>query len=420
MGRIVAISRVSAYAHLSEEDLEALGRELDAIRSDVEDALGASDATYIRRTIFLQRTLDVAARIVIHRSRSKATWLLGTIALATAKSIENMEIGHNVGHGQWDWMNDPEIHSSTWEWDMAGLSSQWRYSHNYTHHVFSNILGMDDDIGFGVLRVTRDQKWKPDYLLSPLRNVLLAAGFEWGIALHGLYAGQDRAASEAGKKAESKALVRKISRQVAKDYVILPALGGRRWRRTLAANAGANVLRNLWAYVVIFCGHFPDGAEKFDPAVLENERKSEWYLRQMLGSANFDAGRVLAFLSGHLCYQIEHHLFPDLPANRLPQIAERVRAVCDKFDLPYTTGPLVSQYLLAFRTIHKLALPDRFLTATSDDAPETSSERMFADDTATTPGTAPVSMRRGLRTALQERRRRPLLRRLRTVLGRAA
>lgn len=333
------------------------------------------------------------------------SWLLGTIALATAKSIENMEIGHNVGHGQWDWMNDPEIHSSTWEWDMAGLSSQWRYSHNYTHHVFSNILGMDDDIGFGVLRVTRDQKWKPDYLLSPLRNILLAAGFEWGIALHGLYSSQDRAGSEAGKKAEGKALVRKISRQVAKDYLIFPALGGRRWRRTLAANAGANVIRNLWAYVVIFCGHFPDGAEKFDPAVLENETKSEWYLRQMLGSANFDAGRALAFLSGHLCYQIEHHLFPDLPANRLPQIAERVRAVCDKFDLPYTTGPLVSQYLLAFRTIHKLALPDRFLSATSDDAPETSSERMFGDCTATTPGTAPIAMRRGLRTALQERRR---------------
>ncbi len=411
----MAISRVSAYAHLSDEDLEAFGRELDAVRSEIEEALGASDAAYIRRTILLQRTLDVAARIVIHRSRSKVGWLLGTIALATAKSIENMEIGHNVGHGQWDWMNDPEIHSSTWEWDMAGLSSQWRYSHNYTHHVFSNILGMDDDIGFGVLRVTRDQTWKPDYLLSPLRNLLLAVGFEWGIALHGLYSSQDRASSEAGKKAEGKALVRKISRQVAKDYLIFPALGGRRWRRTLTANAGANVIRNLWAYVVIFCGHFPDGAEKFDPAVLENETKSEWYLRQMLGSANFDAGRVLAFLSGHLCYQIEHHLFPDLPANRLPQIAERVRAVCDKFDLPYTTGPLVSQYLLAFRTIHKLALPDRFLTATSDDAPETASERMFGGDPAATPGMASVSIRRGLRTALEQRRRRSVLRRLRTV-----
>ena len=408
----MAISQVAAYAHLSEADVEAFGRELDAIRGEIEDALGAPDAAYIRRTILLQRALDVAARLVIHRNRSKAGWLLGTIALATAKSIENMEIAHNVGHGQWDWMNDPEIHSSTWEWDMAGLSSQWRYSHNYTHHMHNNIIGMDDDIGFGVLRVTRDQPWKPDFLLAPVRNVLLAATFEWGIALHGLHSSRDRALVVGGSKG-GKELAAKIVRQVTKDYLALPALSGRRFGRTLAANAAANVIRNVWAYVVIFCGHFPDGAQKFDRAVLTNETKSEWYLRQMLGSANFDAGRVLAFMSGHLCYQIEHHLFPDLPANRLPQIAERVRALCDKYDLPYTTGPLARQYLLALRTIHKLALPDRFLTATSDDAPETASERMFDGDTAAT--VAPGSMRRGLRTALEERRPRRALRRLRAV-----
>ena len=86
-----------------------------------------------------------------------------------------MELGHNIGHGQWDWMNDPEIHSTTWEWDMAGLSSQWRYSHNYRHHMFTNVVGVDDDLGYGVLRVTRDQQWKPSNLLQPLRHLLLAS-----------------------------------------------------------------------------------------------------------------------------------------------------------------------------------------------------------------------------------------------------
>ena len=84
----------------------------------------------------------------------------------------------------------------------------------------------------------------------------------------------------------------------------------------MAADAAANLLRNLWAYVVIFCGHFPDGAEKFTAEVLEHETRAEWYLRQMLGAANFKAGPLLAFSSGNLCYQIEHHLFPDLPSNR--------------------------------------------------------------------------------------------------------
>ena len=69
---------------------------------------------------------------------------------------------------------------------------------------------MDDDIGFGVLRVTRDQPWKPDFLLAPVRNMLLAATFEWGIALHGLYSSQDRASAEAGRRA-GKALAAKIA-----------------------------------------------------------------------------------------------------------------------------------------------------------------------------------------------------------------
>ena len=403
----MAISQVAAYAHLSEVDIDALGRELDAIRVNIEDSLGSKDAAYIRRTIRFQRLLDVAARLVIGCSRKRTGWLLGTTALALAKSIENMEIGHNVGHGQWDWMNDPEIHSSTWEWDMAGLSSQWRYSHNYTHHVYTNVLGMDDDMGFGIMRITRDERWKPVHLVQPLRNLLLAAIFEWGIALHGLHSAHERATDDSAKSAESKAMKAKIARQVSKDYLLFPALSGRRWLRTLTANASANLIRNLWAYVVIFCGHFPDGAEKFDPDVVNNESKPEWYLRQMLGSANFDAGRVLAFLSGNLCYQIEHHLFPDLPSNRLAQIAHEVRALCDKYDLPYTTGPLPRQYLLTLRTIHKLALPDRFLTATSDDAPETASERKFSASTASvSAGVAPLVRRLGLRTALQSGRPR--------------
>jgi fatty acid desaturase len=382
----MAITDVERYAHLSKSDIEALGSELDAIRRDIEASRGERDAAYVHRTILFQRMLEAVARLLIGASRSRLGWILGTASLAVAKSIENMEIGHNVSHGQWDWMNDPEIHSNTWEWDMAGISSQWRYSHNYRHHVFTNVLGMDDDIGFGVIRITRDQPWQPRHLLQPLRNMLLALTFEWGIALHGLHSAHDRAATDAETASQTKAFIDKIKSQVAKDYLLFPALSLSRWRRTLAANAAANVLRNIWAYVVIFCGHFPDGAEKFTPGAIEQESKSEWYLRQILGTANFKAGPLLAFSSGNLCYQIEHHLFPDLPSNRYAKIAPRVQALCDKYDLSYTTGSLVRQFLLTLRTIHKLALPDRFLIATSDDAPETASERKFLDtDTRSVP-----------------------------------
>jgi fatty acid desaturase len=404
----MAIADVAEYAHLSEADIEALAAELEAIRRDIEDSRGAKDRAYIRRTIAFQRCLEVAARFVIAGSRGKVGWAVGTTALAVAKSIENMELAHNIGHGQWDWMNDPEIHSTTWEWDMVGLSSQWRYSHNYRHHVFTNVVGMDDDLGYGVLRVTRDQRWKPSVLLSPLRNVLLAITFEWGIALHDLHSEHERATTDAERSADTGAMIRKMARQAGKDYVLFPALSLRRWRRTLTANVAANLIRNVWAYVVIVCGHFADGAEKFTPTALEGETKADWYLRQMLGTANFRAGPVMAFLSGNLCYQIEHHLYPDLPSNRYAEISERVQAVCATYDLPYTTGPLIRQYLLTVRTVFKLALPDSFLTATSDDAPETASEDRFGD---VTKRLEPSSVgddgarRRGLVTAILDRKK---------------
>ncbi len=373
----MAITDVAKYAHLSDADLEAFAADLEAIRRDIEDSRGATDRDYICRTIAFQRGLHIASRLVIGLSKGKAGWVLGTTALAVAKSIENMELAHNIGHGQWDWMNDREIHSSTWEWDMVGPSSQWRYSHNYRHHVFTNVVGVDDDLGYGVLRVTRDQDWKPSNLAQPLRNLLMAMTFEWGIALHDLYSEKQRAATDADRSAHTTTFLRKIGRQTAKDYALYPLFSRRRWRRTLGANVTANLLRNVWAHMVISCGHFADGAEKFTAATLEDETKPEWYLRQMLGTANFSAGPIMAFMSGNLCYQIEHHLFPDLPSNRYPEIAHRVKAVCDTYDLPYTTGPLARQYLLTWRTILKLAFPDHFLRATCDDAPETASEDRF-------------------------------------------
>ena len=408
----MAITDIKEFAHLTEADIESLGRELDAIRLDVEDSRGVRDARYIRRAIRAQRLLELGGRVALFGSRYRPAWLAGTAMLSLSKIIENMELGHNVMHGQWDWMNDPEIHSMSWEWDQTGPSEHWKRAHNYSHHTFTNIVGMDSDVGFGILRMTRDEEWRPINLLQPFANIILAATFEWGIALHDLTFAAELEGAEKGQlnSQANKDFGRKIFRQVGKDFLLFPVLAGPAWKSTLTANATANLVRNLWAYVVIFCGHFPDGAEKFTVDEYENETRHEWYLRQMLGSANFDSGKVMGFMSGNLSYQIEHHLFPDLPSNRYPEIAVKVRALCEKYDLPYTTGSLAKQYLLALRTIHKLALPDRFLRATADDAPETSSERKFRDARdagaamVETLRTDPVTgQRRGLLSALRAR-----------------
>ncbi len=288
-------------------------------------------------------------------------WIAGTAMLAAGKILENMEIGHNVMHGQFDWMNDPEIHSGTWEWDTTCPAEQWKHSHNFMHHTFTNVIGKDNDVGYGILRVTRDQKWHPVNLGQPIYNALLALLFEWGVALHDL----DIEAIRKGKKdpkemkRQLRSIWRKVRRQVGKDYMIFPLLAGPAFATTLSANFTANIARNLWSYLIIFCGHFPDGAETFEEEQLEHETKAEWYLRQLLGSANFEGSRFLHVMAGSLGYQIEHHLFPDLPCNRYPEMSIRVKALCEKYDLPYTTGPLHRQYGQVLRTLMKLSLPDR-------------------------------------------------------------
>src|SRR5947209_6618428 len=129
----MAITDVDAFAHLTDTDIENLAAELDAIRQDVEDSRGDRDARYIRRTIAAQRALEVTGRVLLAASSRPSAWCAGAGTLGAAKIIENMEIGHNVMHGQWDWMNDPEIHSSSWEWDNVGASRHWRYTHNFVH-----------------------------------------------------------------------------------------------------------------------------------------------------------------------------------------------------------------------------------------------------------------------------------------------
>ncbi|GGK89809.1 fatty acid desaturase family protein [Nocardia jinanensis] len=404
----MAITDIKAFAHLTEADIEALGHELDRIRSDIQGSLGQRDADYIRRVVAFQRGLETASRLMLLcGGRYRGARIAGTLMLAGSKIIEMMEAGHNISHGQWDWMNDPEIHSAGWEWDFAGPSAHWKRAHNHVHHTYTNVYGMDTDLGFAVLRMTRDEPWRPIHLIQPVTSLAIAAGFEIAIAVHDLAVERRHRGIPRShwRSKPNTVFARKLASQAGKDLLFYPALSGRRFEHTLVANASALLLRNVWSFVVIMCGHFPDGAEKFTIEQLDTETRGEWYLRQLLGSANFHAGPGLALMTGNLCYQIEHHLFPDLPSNRYPEIAQRVRALCDKYDLPYTTGSLPAQFWLAYRTIWKLALPDGLLRGTTDDATETRSERKFPEvspgNRSTRQTIDPVTgARRGLRTAL--------------------
>jgi len=404
---------------LTAEQIEALGREFDELHEQVKADLGDRDAKYIRSMIAFQRKLALIGRVELIASRWRVPWILGASTLGLAKILENMEIGHNVLHGQWDWMNDPVINSRAWDWDTASTAEAWRHSHNFIHHTYTNILGKDRDLGYEIMRIDPEQGWHPVYLFQPFYNILLAMLFEWGVAVHDLNFEAIRKGEKDAKqlRRELKGIAGKARTQITKDYIAWPLISGlvmtgieaamiaarslderkdgpahqlsrkarramrragrrngassdgvlsqlvarRSFRepfmRTLTANVVANLIRNVWSYAIIFCGHFPDQTYTFTQEETKDETRGGWYVRQLVGAANIDGGPLFHVISGNLGYQVEHHLFPDMPSTRYGEIAPKVREICERYDLPYNTGPFHQQLGMVQRTILRLALP---------------------------------------------------------------
>jgi linoleoyl-CoA desaturase len=396
-------------SHLAAEDVERLGAELDALREEVFADLGEDDARYIRRVITAQRWLELGSRGVLLFAWFPPAWVAGTVGLSIAKIIENMEMGHNILHGQWDWMRDPAIHSTTWEWDNVAPAEMWKHSHNEIHHRYTNVVGRDNDLGYGIMRVDEDQRWTPMHLGQPLWNLLNACFFEYGIAAYDLELGayyKGRKKVDAAFRRDARKVLRKIGRQVRKDVVAHPLLAAlvNPWNAvpaalaTLSANLVANLVRNLWTHSVIMCGHFPSGVATFAKTSIEGETRGEWYLRQMVGSANISGGRLTHLLTGNLSFQVEHHLYPDMPSIRYQRIAPRIRALFDEYGLTYVTGPLPRQVASAWAKVIRLSLPNDLFgrvnrTPTASEA-STAPMDVAAPADLTTPGdvTAPADV----------------------------
>ena len=351
--------RAADPAVVSYEEVEALGAELDDLRARTVAKLGSEDREYIYKVIKAQRGLEVAGRVGMYAPLLPPVWLAGVGALSLSKILDNMEIGHNVLHGQYDWMREPGLNSREFEWDIVCPADQWKHSHNYMHHTFTNIAGKDRDIGYSLLRMDPSTKWLPHHALNPVSAALLMVLFEWGVMGHDLEI--ENVLKGKRKWADIKSTFqgwgRKAGRQVLKDYVVFPALTGPMFVTTVIGNAGANIARNLWTFSIIFCGHFPTGVQVFTEEETAEETRAQWYVRQMLGSANITGSPLFHVMSGNLSHQIEHHLFPDVPAHRYPEMAPEVEALCAKYGLPYNKGGFFKQISSVWGKIVKLAVP---------------------------------------------------------------
>ena len=355
---------------LTPAELEAFGNELDALRARHVATLGDADARYIRKVEAAVRWIGVAGRVVLYVAAFSPLFapvllwplgILGALLLGLSKILENMELAHNVMHGQYDWMGDPALQGKTYEWDIVGTSENWRKTHNFSHHTYTNVRGMDDDIGYGLLRIFPEQRWHPFFLFQPLIAIIFALYFQWGIAIQDLRLGRLLLGRITLRQLwqQSQPVRRKVSKQLLKDYVLFPALAGPFFLTVVLGNLVANGLRNVWTYVVIFCGHFTADAETFPKECVKDESRGHWYLRQLRGSSNLRGGFLMNVMSGNLSHQIEHHFFPDVPANRYAEMAKEVRAICARYGQHYNTGTLLTQFGQVCWRIVRHAFPSR-------------------------------------------------------------
>jgi linoleoyl-CoA desaturase len=346
---------------LTAADLDTLQEEIDALRDRVIADLGQGDADTIRRLIRFQRLLVVSGRASLFLGFLPPFWLYGAGALGLAKILDNMEIGHNILHGQFDWTRDPALSSTEFDWDTACPADQWQHSHNYLHHTYTNIVGKDRDVGYGILRMSETQPWSRWDLLNPLKAAGLMLLFDHGVMLHDAELDEvmtgDKQWDEAWPTLRDG--LAKAAKLDIQDYLLWPALTGPLFASTAAANLTANLMRNVWAFSIIFCGHFPEGTHEFTEDECEGESKGHWYFRQVLGSANIAGGTLFDILSGNLSHQIEHHLFPDLPANRYSELSDEVREITERYGLPYNERGFGAQLSSTWRKIVRLALPGR-------------------------------------------------------------
>ncbi len=346
---------------LTAAEIEAFGAEVDALKQKHLADVGERDADYIRKIEKAVRYTEIAGRGLLMAGIFPPAFVAGTALLGMSKILDNMELGHNVMHGQYDFMQDPRFDGQTFEWDTWCTADNWRYSHNYMHHTYTNVLGKDHDIGYGVLRIFPEQKWEPRFLANPLMATLLAVFFENLLALQTLETEKVLAGEKTWKEwfKQGRPTFRKGFRQAAKDYVFFPVLAGPFFLPVLAGNFSANIIRNLWTFTIIFCGHFTEDAEVFAEETLENETRGQWYLRQMRGSSNLTGGKFFHIMSGNLSHQIEHHLFPEVPAHRYAEMSVEMQEIAKRYGQNYNKASLVKQFSTVVARILRHSLPSK-------------------------------------------------------------
>jgi linoleoyl-CoA desaturase len=332
-------------------DYRAFGAELDEVKRRALARVGPEDVAYVKRLNRFSRVMEVIGRVLIHISPEPITFTLGVGALWVHKQLQATEIGHTALHGAYDRLDGAEaFRSRTYRWDTPIDEESWREGHNVKHHGNTNVAGKDPDIHFGPARLTEQTPASPRQRFQQAFMVgILAPNFAFLMNTHftgltdvffdnGLDTKLDVLPdrSRASKVLAWKRSLRKWAPYYLKNYVFFPLLAGPFFWKVLLGNWLAETLRDVYSAATIYCGHVGADVASY-PVGTKARGRGHWYAMQIAATNNYEVSRPISVLCGGLDRQIEHHLFPTLPPERLREVAPEVRAICERHGIPYKT-----------------------------------------------------------------------------------
>jgi len=303
-------------------------------------------------------------------SPEPVSFACGVAALWLHKQVEATEIGHTALHGAFNRIEGADaFRSADFRWRIPIDEDAWRRGHNGRHHGHTNVAGHDPDIHFGFVRLTPETPHRPvNYLQVPASLLLIWPNFTFMMNAHfsgliDVYFGNGRADQHDFIQDRSWASILGAHRQAfrkyvpyyAREYLLFPALAGPWFGKVAFGNWLSETMRDVYSAATIYCGHV--GAEtKSYPEGAQATSRGQRYAMQVEASNNFDVPLPLSILCGALDRQIEHHLFPSLPTNRLREVAPEVQAVCEEHGVEYRRASWPRTMWGAFKQLARLSV----------------------------------------------------------------
>ena len=358
----------AAYARYEEVDKEQLEKDIDAIKETMKPV----DEEDFQHLLKMERwgrlatfggyglILLLAIIGLFTEVGSVLFWSVGIVAailISTGNVSRWANVTHPILHGGYDKVpNIPERYTRKHyakgarrfiDWLDWIKPDAWSYEHNIMHHYH---LGEDDDPD----NVERNLQWLTQSNIPMWLRYIIVYGFTamWKFVY---YAPNTLRILDNKKRKEQDKLElsdfefdprQKNGLELWMEYylpyaivkfIVFPLLflpfGTQAVVNALIIIVVAEVLANIHSFTVIVPNHSAEDIFMFSEP---SQSTGEFYLRQIMGSVNYNTGSDWKdFLHGFLNYQIEHHLFPNMPLSYYQKMQPIVKEICKKHNLEY-------------------------------------------------------------------------------------